>query len=168
MDLRGANLGLLKLNGVFPELGAGEVCENAVTEIRIGEDGSAEVCAAGSALVRTALRFALASAPLRTHLGTSLGCEATLQNLIYADLCRANLSEKDLTRVNLRCFDLRSAKLSGADLRSAHLNGTILRDIELNRCKLDGANLCDANLSNADLTRPPQRCDLSGADLSCA
>ena len=80
-------------------------------------------------------------------------------NLSGADLYDANLSGADLFDANLSGANLRGANLSDAGLRHADLSDVDLRHADLYRANLSGANLRRANLYDANL----RYADLYGA-----
>ena len=78
-------------------------------------------------------------------------------NLRHADLSNMNLAHAelggaDLTNANLRYAHLTCADLTDADLRYADLTNADLSDADLRYADLRHANLSGADLTNADLT----------------
>lgn len=72
------------------------------------------------------------------------------------------VNKKGGERALLQYVDLHGADLSDANLSDADLSGANLSDADLSCANLSGANLGDADLSGADL----RGANLSGADLS--
>lgn len=73
-------------------------------------------------------------------------------DLRRADLYGANLSGSNLRKAKFNKADLSEASLKGADLRKAHFFEANLQRTDFNQSIIEGAILCNADLSEQDLS----------------
>ena len=119
---------------------------------------------------------AIATCHERVESEKSLRIDLRGADLSYAALAGGNLSGAILTGSNLTCAYLTGANLSGAYLYSTDTNltyailmGANLSDADLSNADLFGARLGNVDLSNAKLVHTRlEQADLSGADLTNA
>ena len=103
------------------------------------------------------------------------GADLTGSNLTGADFRGANLHRATLSNTNLRNADFRISSGHNGDpgrstsLNEAKIDHAILCEANLTDCDMSGADLVDADLSGADLTQTVLLgADLSGASLTDA
>ena len=98
------------------------------------------------------------------------GYRATVgNNIIGADLRKANLKNAQLDDVNISSSDLAEANLEQTQLNNADLSHTYLRKANLQNSQLQNANLTNANLREANLSNANlQQASLVGAKLENA